>query len=285
MTNAERFAIVTPYYRETRETLERCIENVKGQSVATDHFVVSDGHPQNWLDGAGVRHLRLDLAHKDFGNTPRGIGAMLAVSEGYQAIGFLDADNWYERDHVEQCCTAATTISGPPADLIVAKRHFVLPDGTVTDLIDEPNHIDTNCYWLLEGAFHLIHYWLTMVPQISPLCDRVFYRVAIENGLVMRHTKSATVNYVGNYQLIFRAVGRVAPPDAKPAINQRPIFEWILSLDQRQQRLVNKRCGFDVLAWGRELYGATLQRSRNSLCHCGSGRRYKHCHGAWGSSM
>ena len=74
-------------------------------------------------------------------------------SERHQAIGILDADNWYKRDHVEQCCTAAATIRGLPADLIVAKRRFVLPDGTITNLTDEPYHIDSNCYWLLAGPF------------------------------------------------------------------------------------------------------------------------------------
>jgi hypothetical protein len=44
------------------------------------------------------------------GRTPldqtRGVGALLAISEGYKGIGFLDADNWYDRDHVERCCAA-----------------------------------------------------------------------------------------------------------------------------------------------------------------------------------
>ena len=96
-----RFAIVTPYYREERNVLERCIQSVRSQTLPADHFLVSDGHPQDWLDSANVRHIRLGKSHKDVGNTPRGVGALLAVSERYEGIGLLDADNWYDKNHIE----------------------------------------------------------------------------------------------------------------------------------------------------------------------------------------
>ena len=37
-----RFAIVTPYYREPRATLERCIASVRAQTVGCDHFLIAD---------------------------------------------------------------------------------------------------------------------------------------------------------------------------------------------------------------------------------------------------
>ena len=95
-----RVAVVTPYYKEPRGWIERCIASVAAQTHACDHFLVADGHAQDWIDGAGVRHLRLDRGHGDYGNTPRALGALLAVSEGYDAIAFLDADNWYAPEHV-----------------------------------------------------------------------------------------------------------------------------------------------------------------------------------------
>jgi hypothetical protein len=70
---------------------------------------VSDGFPQDWLDSANVRHIRLGRPHNDAGNTPRGLGALLAVSEGYDGIGLLDADNWYDEDHI-----AADRIAASP---------------------------------------------------------------------------------------------------------------------------------------------------------------------------
>jgi tetratricopeptide (TPR) repeat protein len=40
---ASRYAIVTPYFRETRDKLERCFGSVRRQTVAVDHIVVADG--------------------------------------------------------------------------------------------------------------------------------------------------------------------------------------------------------------------------------------------------
>ena len=276
MNNSGRFAIITPYYKEPREILERCIESVKRQTIGADHFMVSDGHPQDWLNNSSIRHVRLDVGHNDFGNTPRGVGALIAVSEGYDAIGFLDADNWYESDHVAQCCVAANSSSGTQADVVVASRRILLPDGTPTNAPEEGNHVDTNCYWLLPGAFHLVHYWLTMVPQVSPLCDRVFYRVIKANALTTCYTKSITVNYVGDYEVFYRGLGKTPPKGAKPTIDAIPIFNWVLSLDHQQQRLLNQRCGVDMLAWAKEIVTRTspLRIGRNDPCPCGSGRRY-----------
>src|SRR5260221_12772714 len=115
-----RFAIVTPYYQEPRATLERCIASVRAQTVGCDHFLIADGFPQTWIDEAQARHISLDQAHKDYGHVARGIGALLAVSEAYDGIGFLDADNWLDENHVAACVRAG---SGG-ADLGIAKRRL-----------------------------------------------------------------------------------------------------------------------------------------------------------------
>ncbi|MCU0940002.1 MAG: tetratricopeptide repeat protein, partial [Burkholderiaceae bacterium] len=101
-----RVAVVTPYYKERRAWLERCIASVKAQDYPVTHYMVADGFAQDWIDHSGVRHLKLDQGHADFGNTPRAIGAQLAVSEGFDAVCFLDADNWFAPDHVSRCLAA-----------------------------------------------------------------------------------------------------------------------------------------------------------------------------------
>jgi cellulose synthase/poly-beta-1,6-N-acetylglucosamine synthase-like glycosyltransferase len=107
-----KIAIITPYYKESREAIERCIESVKQQTIKSDHFLISDGNPQFFLDNIGVRHIKLDVPHGDYGNTPRGICAQLAISEGYCGLAFLDADNWYDSNHVQVCIEAAKPDAG-----------------------------------------------------------------------------------------------------------------------------------------------------------------------------
>ena len=107
-----RVAVITPYYKEPPAYLERCIDSVRAQTHGSvEHVLVSDGHPQDWIDAAAVRHLRLDCSHGDYGNTPRAIGALLAASEGCDAVAFLDADNWYHPEHVASCAAQAAPLA------------------------------------------------------------------------------------------------------------------------------------------------------------------------------
>lgn len=283
MSKPSRFAVVTPYFKEPRKTLQRCIDSVKRQTVAGDHFFVSDGFPQDWLDDAGVKHIRLGHAHRDYGNTPRGIGALLAVSQHYDGIGLLDADNWYDDDHIEVCCAAANSVPGASIDLVIARRRILRIDGTPTEVPDEPGHVDTSCYWFLEGSFHLIHYWLTMPVEVAPLCDRIFYSMIRARDLVMRGTRKITVNYTYPYESLYRTLGEAPPPGAKPTIDTQPIFKWLRDLGARERRLVAERCGVDLVPMATHAHAvadAPRPTRRNDPCPCGSGRKYKHCHGA-----
>jgi hypothetical protein len=218
---------------------------VQRQSVRTDHLLVADGHPQDWIDRTGVRHLRLDRPHRDFGNTPRGIGAVLAAAEGYPAISLLDADNWLQPDHVEACLSAAGNAQGGPCDFVVTRRNFVGPDGARIEVEDEPPelHVDTNCFFFLEGAFHTLPAWVLMPPQLSPICDRTFWASLASQGLTGADTGRATVNYYCIWEPVFRAAGLVPPPEAKPPIDAGPAMAWLNGLDDRGLELVSRRLG------------------------------------------
>jgi hypothetical protein len=50
------------------------------QTINVDHIVVADGFAQQWIDDEPVRHIKLDRCYDDYGNTPRGLGALLAIS-------------------------------------------------------------------------------------------------------------------------------------------------------------------------------------------------------------
>ncbi len=244
MMKAARYAVVTPYYKEPRETLERCIASVRRQTVSADHILVSDGFAQDWIDGAPVNHLRLGQCHADFGNTPRALGAMLAIAQHYDAIGFLDADNWYDEDHVEACVEAAAGV--PDAEGVIARRRFVRYDGSVMNIREEPNHVDTSCFWLREGSLHLAHFWL-MPVELAPLCDRVYYAMIKARNLKLATVRKPTVNFTCQYQALYRAIGEVPPPGAKPNVEVRSICEWLIGLSERKRRLVALQCGVDLV--------------------------------------
>ncbi len=222
-----KVAIITPYFKEPRAWLERCISSVKSQTYACEHIVIADGNPQDWVSETGVRHIRLDLAHADYGNTPRSIGGQLAVAEGFDAVAFLDADNWYEPEHVEQCVEMAKRTQ---ADVVTTQRHIVREDGSrmavvVSDDADG-SHVDTNCYFLLFGAFHTIPRWLMAPKPMAMFYDRFFLQSLREDGLSIVSTQSLTVNYLCTWAGIYRNVGEVPPAFAKEGLSSAPLTDW-----------------------------------------------------------
>ncbi|MEM9692341.1 MAG: glycosyltransferase, partial [Myxococcota bacterium] len=152
-----RVAVVTPYYREEAAVLEQCVASVAAQTVPVTHFVVADGHPQpDLVDRFRVEHLVLPDAHGDNGNTPRAIGSLSAVNRGFDAIAYLDADNWYRPEHIERMvalqrrtgasvCTSGRTIHRLDGSFMLVDRES-----------DGLRHVDTSCLFLTRDAFRLV---------------------------------------------------------------------------------------------------------------------------------
>ena len=242
-----RVAVVTPYCKEPRAWLERCVDSVRRQTHACEHYVVADGHAQDWLDTAGVRHLKLDRAHADYGNTPRALGAQLAVSEGCDAVAFLDADNWFEPVHVRTCIDVAER-SG--ADWVAARRHLRRDDGSRIDFrIDEDenfSHVDTNCYFVLFGAFYTLPRWALMPKPMAIWCDRFYLASLRRDGLREAHTDTATVNYLCTWAGIFQAIGEQPPPYAKNGLPMHRLTRWLERLQPGDLDHVRRLSGVDL---------------------------------------
>jgi hypothetical protein len=116
----------------------------------------------------GVRHIKLDVSHGDYGNTPRGIGAQLAISEGYCGVAFLDADNWYDSDHVQVCIEAAKSLTGNyiDCDYVIARRRLISPDFKSEVIISEGRSMDTNLYFFCPGSYFMVPYWNLMPKEV-----------------------------------------------------------------------------------------------------------------------
>lgn len=242
-------AIVTPYYKEPRALLERCLQSVAAQSLPVTHFVVADGHAQDWLDEAGVRHLRLDRSHGDYGNTPRAIGGILAASEGFDAIGFIDADNWLDPDHVQVCLQTAAD-AGDNLDYVIAQRRLTRMDGSVMPILTsddrDGSHVDTNCYFMLPGSFHTLGQWGVMPKPLSVIGDRIFLGSLRHQGLRAARAPQTTVNYLCTWAFLFEALGEPVPDYAKSSIDTRPTAQWWHSLDERDRSIVDRLAGAPV---------------------------------------
>lgn len=242
-----KVAVITPYFKEPESWLRQCVKSVGNQSYPCTHFLVSDGYPQGWIDSAGLRHVQLGQSHGDYGNTPRGIGALLAVSEGFDAICFLDADNTFEPDHVESCLRVA--VQGN-LDYVVAGRKLVREDGSemkiaVTDDLDG-THVDTNCYFLLFGAFHTLSRWVTAPKPMASLFDRFYFRALCEEELKFARTNRHTVNYLCTWASFYRRLGEEVPSFAKENISTEPVQRWLSRLHPGDRSHVSRMSGVRI---------------------------------------
>jgi glycosyltransferase involved in cell wall biosynthesis len=243
MADHDNYAIITPYCKENRGLLERCIRSVQGQTVRADHILVADGHPQDWLDNEHVRHIRLDRNHSDYGDTPRAIGALLAVSEGYAGVGLLDADNWLEPDHISSCIEAARRNAG--CDYVIARRNLCRPDGSVIDVEDLPPSlfVDTSCFFFLPGSYHVVPRFCLIPQELASICDRVFFGVLKSKKLNAEIVARKTVNYHCLWPAVYRKVGEISPPEATKHVDFARIKDWLSTLNPRELDLVRRRCG------------------------------------------
>lgn len=240
-----RTAVITPYYKEDEFQLRRCIDSVKAQTYPTDHYVVADGFPQDWIDATGVHHIPMRQGARNFGNTPRSIGGLAALAQNYDAICFIDADNWIDPDHVETCFRAARAAKN--VDYVIAGRRFVRMDGSALDYDDEPSdiHVDTNCFFLLPTAFRMTPLWGLTPNELTIICDRIFYLGLRAAGLRHVETDKITVNYLATHKHFFQIIGEEVPPYAKE-LDHSEMCAWIEGLSEEEQDMLARRMGFTV---------------------------------------
>lgn len=210
-----KVAVVTPYYREGLETLRRCHDSVSRQTYPCTHIFVSDGHPRHEVAAWDAQHIVLPVPHRDYGNTPRGLGGVSAISHGFDAVAFLDADNWYSEDHVESLVTHCQRTGHAVA---FSSRHIILPTGEYCPFIEqeeaERRHVDTNCYFITENAAFLIPIWAMADRGFSSICDRVMFKIIQSRGIPHGWTGRQTLYYETRWRGHFEAMGKEPPPDA-----------------------------------------------------------------------
>jgi len=244
-----RIAIITPYFREDFAQIAKCAESVAQQQGQVTHFLIADGNPMSGVDSLGVRHIALDQNHNDFGNTPRAIGGLLAASEGFDAIGFLDADNWLEKHHISSCMRTIA-LSPIEPDFLECRRRWVRIDGSVLpyEALEDQNgsHVDTNCMLLLEGSIHAVGRWALIPRDLSFIGDRIFLKALRSEGLRCAINPDITINYLCTWANVFEYIGEI-PPDYTKSNKIAPDIDLLLkSMDGRRHAVTSKRLGFQL---------------------------------------
>ena len=212
-----QIAVITPYCQELDDVLRTCLESVARQTYPyCQHFLVADGFPNPLVAGWAARHIVLPNAHGDNGNLARAIGAMAAISEGYDGIAFLDADNWFREDHVARL-SALHKDTG--AAVCTSGRSIHRLDGTLMYIdqseSDGQSFVDTSCLCIFRAAFDLVPLWAMMPTTLSPICDQVMWQAVLERGVSRARSNEPTLAFRTRYAVHYRNIGENPPSHAK----------------------------------------------------------------------
>jgi len=191
-----KVAVITPYYEgNDPEWLEQCHRSVQLQDYPCTHIIVGDGHQDKRIDDWQAQHIKLDINHADYGDTPRAIGSLSAIGQGFDAIAYLDADNWYKPNHISslvklhQATHAAVCLSG---------RTIHRADGTLMGKCGETdgeNFADTSSLFFTRKAFQLASSWATIDPELHAIGDRVVFHLIKQHKLSLSFTGMDTLAY------------------------------------------------------------------------------------------
>lgn len=226
-----KIAVITPYFKEPLEVLRQCFESVLAQELRADHFFIADGHPRPELDQWGVKHVVLPQSHANNGNTPRGIGGLLARAEGYDFVAYLDADNWYQVNHLSSLVRLWQSSRSP---VCCALRTFHRLDGQFMPIreVDEESHqhVDTSCFLIQREAFDCLDIWLKMPNQLAAICDRIFYKALENKKIPIAFSDMRTVAFRTQYASHYLSVNLTPPAHAKSG-EDRPCVKWLESIE------------------------------------------------------
>jgi hypothetical protein len=228
-----KIAIITPYYDEEDDILNKCHSSVMHQSYPCTHILVADGHPRpQFREEPKTMHVILPQTIPDMGNTPRAIGGILADAYGFDAVAYLDADNWYDSAHIESLIEAHE--ANDQVSLVTCKRRFFDLEGHelhITEVDEDANqHVDTSCWIIFRPAFSLLRAWI-MPKVLAPVSDRIFLQKTAHERFRRFATDHRTVAFRTKFAGHYKAAGAPVPAQVKSRYFTEDILKYLCSVD------------------------------------------------------
>jgi glycosyltransferase involved in cell wall biosynthesis len=221
-----RIAVVVPFCSEPAEWLQVCFNSVLAQSTPAQIIAVGDGAKLSEKKIEAVplyKLIELPEAHGDGGAAARCIGAIEAITSGFDAVAFLDADNWLSPVHLSEMVRLHRATGAP---LCTGTLSIVRVDGSAWEGLrgesDGDKHADTNTLFLTREAFPLLLNWALVPRELGNICDRPWWQLAKSSGYKRAHLELATVFYRNRYAQQYRLRGEPVPDGCKELPKLRP---------------------------------------------------------------
>lgn len=210
-----KIAVITPYADEPDDWLIQCHRSVREQSHPAFHYLVADGYPRTPGDWFSGRHLALPTRVGDGGHTPRLVGCLAAIGRQFDAVAFLDADNWFLPDHLTTLVEIHQMTGAP---VCTSRRSLHSLDGQLLGLCENSDGTafsDANCYFFTT-AFLRQHWTTLLVPNWAGIIvDRIIWRRIHLQSIPTAHTGKPTICYRTKFFGHYQALGLPVPSSLK----------------------------------------------------------------------
>lgn len=177
-------------------------------------MVADGGAPIPLTDFQG-QAISLHHRHDDWGDTPRTIGAASAFAQGYDAVCWLDQDNWLYPKYAE---TLAAAMQKTRCALATCSRDIYTLSTEKMGLCKETDgqkFVDANCMMLSRAASSAAMIWATM-PKPWHVCSDMYFLAACRRlNLSQAHCAEALMGYRATRTHTYALYGRTPPPEAK----------------------------------------------------------------------
>lgn len=212
--SAMKIFVITPYFMPDPDWLMQAHQSVVHQLQPAQHVLVNDGGPAFESPAFTGTQIVLKRNYADYGNTPRLIGCTHAISQGADAIAFLDSDNWYQPQHLENLVAFAKENQ---LDACASSRLLHRLDGTVIvkcPIVNGKEYIDTNCLMILKPAFQFIITWGMAGQEQAAVTNQALWAQMRDAGARLGFLNRPTVCYRTRHASHYRMAGETPPPDA-----------------------------------------------------------------------
>lgn len=210
-----KICVVTPYFQEPVEWITQAHASVKSQTIEARHILIADGASPAPIPDFQGTHILLQRNYRDYGNTPRLIGAFNAITaQDADAVAFLDADNWFYPDHLHMLSSIATNAKLGAA---ASARMLHRLDGTPMmkcPTVDGTAFIDTSCMMVLRPAFQHLIAWVLQGQELAAETDQFLWRLLRDAGVPMAFVDRPTVAYRTRHQVHYDQAREAVPPGA-----------------------------------------------------------------------
>ncbi len=209
-----KICVVTPYFRTPLDWVIQAHRSVHAQTVPAWHILICDGSEPAQIPSFHGTHILLGRNYQDYGNTPRLIGCYNAITQGADAIAFLDADNWFQPDHLEALRDYALAND---LDACSSGRTLNRLDGSFLarcPVVDGKSYIDTNCLLVMRSAFQHLIAWVLSGQDVAAVSDQEVWRHMHKMGVRLGFLDRPSVCYRTRHATHYRLAGEQPPSDA-----------------------------------------------------------------------